>query len=285
MRLRSTWCGAADAQSVGRARTNHWIDDQRTISPVRAAARPPSRANRASERYRRERIHCLDRSAPGTPANAIPTERIRRPSWWERNRTNGPRTPSQGTASDRHRVHQRWERLPSEVIMGNARGRHPRERHPTVIASISAGNDCPRRSSWGTPADANMAGGSARPSGVVPPNQRMQPDAVPASEIVPMFRGIMEMTAVPIESAARLMRQTFGGKHSCALFNACDSGCHARPIYYARTSVREGDSRDSTACKMVSLSRSTTSLSQWSDWMADWRTNASPACTRDGVEC
>jgi hypothetical protein len=46
---------------------------------------------------------------------------------------------------------------------------------------------------------------------VVPPNQRMQPDAVPASEIVPMFRGIMEMTAVLIESAARLMRHALGG--------------------------------------------------------------------------
>ena len=56
-----------------------------------------------------------------------------------------------------------------------------------------------------------MAGRLARPSGVVPPNQRMQPDAVPASEIVPIFRGIMEMMAVPIESAARLMRQALGG--------------------------------------------------------------------------
>jgi hypothetical protein len=36
-------------------------------------------------------------------------------------------------------------------------------------------------------------------------------DAVPASEIVPIFRGIMEMMAVPIESAARLMRQALGG--------------------------------------------------------------------------
>jgi hypothetical protein len=36
-----------------------------------------------------------------------------------------------------------------------------------------------------------MAGRSARASGVVPPNQRMQPDAVPAGEIVLIFRAIM----------------------------------------------------------------------------------------------
>jgi hypothetical protein len=38
---------------------------------------------------------------------------------------------------------------------------------------------------------ANTVGRSARPSGAVPPNQRMQPDAVPATEIVPIVRAIM----------------------------------------------------------------------------------------------
>ena len=56
-----------------------------------------------------------------------------------------------------------------------------------------------------------MTGRSSRPSGVVPPNQRMQPDAVPATEIVAIFRGIMEMKAVTIYRAARLMRHALGG--------------------------------------------------------------------------
>jgi hypothetical protein len=43
-----------------------------------------------------------------------------------------------------------------------------------------------------------MAGRLARPSGVVPPNQRMQPDAVPAGEIVPIFCGIINPNAIPI---------------------------------------------------------------------------------------
>ena len=77
-------------------------------------------------------------------------ERMRRPSWWERYRGQRPRAPSQGT-------------------------------HPTVIASSSAEKERPRRLSQAAPSNANMAGRSARASGVVPPNQRMQPDAVPAT--------------------------------------------------------------------------------------------------------
>ena len=134
--------GAADAPGVGRARANHGMSGQRMIQPRDCCSPTANAYDRASARHHGQRIPCLDRSSPGTPANAIT-----------------------GHASGRHRG--------GNGIAGNALGRHPRERHPTVIASISAGNDCPRRSSWGTPADANMAGGSARPSGVVPPNPRI----------------------------------------------------------------------------------------------------------------
>jgi hypothetical protein len=46
---------------------------------------------------------------------------------------------------------------------------------------------------------------------VVPPNQRMQPDAVPASEIVPILEPRCRTHAIPIYSAARLMRSALGG--------------------------------------------------------------------------
>jgi hypothetical protein len=124
---------------------------------------------------------------------------------WTGQRRERPRTPFQRNASGGHRG--------GNGIARTALGRHPRERHPTVIASISAGNDCPRRSSWGTPADANMAGGSARPSGVVPPNQRMQPDAVPAARSFRFY--VVSSTQTPSRSlgAARLMRKPLGGSH------------------------------------------------------------------------
>jgi hypothetical protein len=66
-----------------------------------------------------------------------------------------------------------------------------RAAHPAAIVPNSAEKERPRTPSRGTPAHAITSGGPTRPSGVVPPNQRMQPDAVPASEIVPIFRGIM----------------------------------------------------------------------------------------------
>jgi hypothetical protein len=55
-----------------------------------------------------------------------------------------------------------------------------------------------------------MAGRSARPSGVVPPNQRMQPDAVPASEIVPIFCGIINPNAIPIAGCGAADAQAVG---------------------------------------------------------------------------
>jgi hypothetical protein len=73
-------------------------------------------------------------------------ERMRQPSWWERNRGQRPRAPSQGT-------------------------------HPPVVASTSAQEERIRPPSQAAPSGATMAGRLARPSGVVPPNQRMQPDA------------------------------------------------------------------------------------------------------------
>jgi hypothetical protein len=49
--------------------------------------------------------------------------------------------------------------------------------HPITIALISAQEERIRTPSQAAPSCATMAGRSARASGVVPPNQRMQPDA------------------------------------------------------------------------------------------------------------
>jgi hypothetical protein len=46
---------------------------------------------------------------------------------------------------------------------------------------------------------------------VVPPNQRMQPDAVPATEIDAILTHRFCSNGIPIESAARLMRHALGG--------------------------------------------------------------------------
>jgi hypothetical protein len=67
-----------------------------------------------------------------------------------------------------------------------------RAAHPTVVASNCAEEERIRPPSQAAPSGTTMAGRLARPSGVVPPNQRMQPDAVPATEIVPILRAIME---------------------------------------------------------------------------------------------
>ena len=125
-------------------------------------------------------MQCLDRPARGAPSGAIPTARIRPPSWWERRRGQRPRTVSQAA-------------------------------HPTVITPVSAGKKRIRTPSQVAPSGASTSGRSARPSGVVPPNQRMQPDAVPASEIGAILRGIRVGKAFPIDLAARLMRRPLGG--------------------------------------------------------------------------
>jgi hypothetical protein len=55
----------------GHERPMRWNASAR-FNPVMAAARPPTRANRASARHHGQRIQCVDRPARGTPANAIP---------------------------------------------------------------------------------------------------------------------------------------------------------------------------------------------------------------------
>jgi hypothetical protein len=123
MRLRSTWCGAADAQRVGRARAAHWIDDQRPIQPrdcwgltanaCESGIRPPSRGT-----------HPVPGQAiTGNARGRHHWERIRPPSWWERNRRERARALCQRNASDRRRVHQRAGETPSDAVAGNVRAR------------------------------------------------------------------------------------------------------------------------------------------------------------------
>jgi hypothetical protein len=142
--------GAADAQRVGRARANHVMSGQRMIQP-RDCCGPTANACESGIRALSQGTHPVPGQASAGKALARDRRaRIRPPSWWERNRRERARAPAQGT-------------------------------HPTAIAPISAQEKRPRRPSRGTPSGANTAGRSARPSGVVPPNQRMQPDAVPAA--------------------------------------------------------------------------------------------------------
>ena len=49
---------------------------------------------------------------------------------------------------------------------------------------------------------------------MVPPNQRMQPDAAPRPEIVSILNVGINRNAVPIDLAARLMRQALAGSVS-----------------------------------------------------------------------
>jgi hypothetical protein len=111
-------------------------------------------------------MQCLDRPARGAPSGAIPTARIRPPSWWERRRGQRPRTVSQAA-------------------------------HPTVITPVSAGKKRIRTPSQAAPSRAIPSGRLSRTSGVVPPNQRMQPDAVPATEIGPILCAIIINNAFP----------------------------------------------------------------------------------------
>jgi hypothetical protein len=172
-------CGAADAQRVGRARANHGMSGQRMIQPRDCCGPTANAYDRASARHHGQRIPCLDKPARGTPANAIP-----------------------GSACGSRRG--------GSAIAGSALGRHRGETHPTAIAPSSAEKERPRTLSQAAPSGANMAGRSARPSGVVPPNQRMQPDAVPASEIVPIFCGIINPNAIPIAGCGAADAQTVG---------------------------------------------------------------------------
>jgi hypothetical protein len=148
--------GAADAQRVGRARAADAMKRQRMIQPRDCRgliANVPESGMRAPSRGR----HPVPGQAiAGTAYRRHHRARIRRPSWRERNRGQRPRAPARGA-------------------------------HPTAIAPISAREERIRTPSQAAPAGANMAGRLAQPSGVVPPNQRMQPDAALRPKIVPIL--------------------------------------------------------------------------------------------------
>jgi hypothetical protein len=70
--------------------------------------------------------------------------------------------------------------------------------HPTAIALISAQEERIRTPSQAAPSCATIAGRSTRPSGVVPPNQRMQPDAAARPQDRCDFGSCIRKTAIPI---------------------------------------------------------------------------------------
>jgi hypothetical protein len=86
---------------------------------VRAAARPPTHANTASDRHRRERILCLDRPAPGTPSSRIPGHASGR-----HRGGNG----IAGNALGRCRGPRMRPSSRPTALKRNALGRHPRPR-------------------------------------------------------------------------------------------------------------------------------------------------------------
>jgi hypothetical protein len=83
-------------------------------------------------------------ASAGNALGRYPRPRIRPPSWWEPDRGQRPRMVSQAA-------------------------------HPTVIAPNRVAEERPRTACQAAPSGANTVGTSARPSGVVPPNQRIQP--------------------------------------------------------------------------------------------------------------
>jgi hypothetical protein len=186
--------GAADAQRVGRARATHAMNGQRMIQP-RDCRGLTANARESGIRARSQGTHPVPGQAiTGKACGRHHGARIRPPSWWERNRRQRPRAVSQAA-------------------------------HPTVITPVSAGKKRIRTPSQVAPSGASTSGRSARPSGVVPPNQRMQPDAVPASEIAPILRGIRVEKAFPIDLAARLMREAFG-RQSNSLISSRSASLH-----------------------------------------------------------
>ena len=124
-------------------------------------------------------------------------------------RESGIRPPSRGTHA-----------LPGQAITGNALGRyasgtHPtasawerhrgqrprtpsREGHPTVITSVSAGKKRIRTPSQAAPSRAIPSGRLSRTSGVVPPNQRMQPDAALRPKIGAILNAGISYTTITI---------------------------------------------------------------------------------------
>ncbi|MBK9940548.1 MAG: hypothetical protein IPP13_02860 [Kouleothrix sp.] len=110
------------AWEVGRARAAYLWRSQRMIQPRDCCGLTANAYDRACERYRRERIHCLDKPARGRPSDGIPY----RASDRQRVGTPSRATPSgasTGHASDRHRAHQRAGGTRSDSIPGRALGR------------------------------------------------------------------------------------------------------------------------------------------------------------------
>jgi hypothetical protein len=148
------------------------------FNPVIAAARPPTRANRASERGRRQRIPCLDRPARGTPAGAITGNASGR-----HRGGNG----IAGSALGRHPIPRirpssrptAPDGTPSDAVAGNALGCHPTRQ---VVTSLRGGA-------------AQPAHAARRRSG-----ERDRADCARYHAV----------TVIPIESTARLMRHALG---------------------------------------------------------------------------
>ena len=178
--------GAADAPGVGRARAAHATERQRMIQP-RNCCGPTANACESGMRALSQGTHPVPgRAITGNALGRYPRPRIRQSSWWERNRGPRPRAPSRGT-------------------------------HPTAIVPVSVPEKRPRRPSPGTPSGAHMAGRLSRTSGVVPPNQRMQPDAVPATRSCRFYVVSSPQTPSRSLGAARLMRHALAAScHPCA---------------------------------------------------------------------
>jgi hypothetical protein len=105
--------GAADAPGVGRARVTHAMNGQRMIQP-RDCCSLTANARESGIRPPSQGTHPVPGQAIiGKACGRHHRERIRPPSWWERNRKHRPRVPSGGT-------------------------------HPTVVAATSARKERPR---------------------------------------------------------------------------------------------------------------------------------------------
>jgi hypothetical protein len=158
---------AADAQLVGRAQAADVCESQRMIQP-RACCGPTANARESGIRPPSRGRHPVPGQViAGNAFEPHHRERIRPPSWWERNRRQRARAPSRGT-------------------------------HPTVIAAISVQEEGIRTPYQVAPSHAITSGRSARPCGVVPPNQRIQPTPFRRRDRsdVPCYHAV---TVIPID--------------------------------------------------------------------------------------
>jgi hypothetical protein len=174
--------GAAEWHPVGRARATHAMERQRPIQPHDCRGPTASVCESGIRAPSRGRHAVPGQVIAGKAFGRHHQERIRPPPWWERNHGQRPRAPSRGT-------------------------------HPTVVAANRAAAKRPRTPYQVAPSRASTSGRSAHPFGVVPPNQRMQPDAVPATRSRRFY--VVSSTQTPSRStgAARLMRQAFSRIH------------------------------------------------------------------------